>query len=275
MQSETRICFGRFWRTERIRSHRGEIGSVALSCLYGLKLPGNEKVSELILECTGRDSGLMPSDGFNTALFLTGRRSGTRMAAVVAAFEATLAGHEQKLDHGEMGMLACISPTKKQSRIVKGYIRSIFAQTPLLSRNPWRKEKEGFDLANGIRIEILAGDWLSVRGYTVIAAIVDEAAFFGLDAESKVKSDSELMKAIKPALATTGGKLIAISSPYATRGWTYSTWQKNFGNDLGKTLVWKCGSRVVNPTLKQSIIDEALVEDLGLGEVRISWGVPG
>lgn len=247
--------------------------SAALRCLYGLNLP--RRARQLINDCTGRDALQMPSNGFETALFLTGRRSGkSRMAAVIAAYESALAGHDKKLDKGEMGLLPVISPTRKQSRIVKGYIRSIFADTPLLQREIVSEDKDGFYLRNGIRIEILAGDWRSVRGYTLVAAIVDEAAFFGLDAESKVKSDTELMRALKPALATTQGRLIAISSPYAQRGWTYSAYKRNFGNNSGKTLVWNSLSRVMNPTLKQSIVDDALAEDLAsakaeyLGEFR-------
>lgn len=96
----------------------------------------------------------------------------------------------------------------------------------------------------------------------MLAAIVDEAAFFGIDDESKVKSDTELMRAIKPSLATAGGRLIAISSPYARKGWCFKTHSKNFGNEVGKTLVVNCPSRTLNPTLPQSIVDEAMEDDL-------------
>ena len=112
------------------------------------------------------------------------------------------------------------------------------------------------------RIEILAGDWRTIRGFTLLAAIVDEAAFFGYDAESKVKSDTELIRAIKPSLATVNGRLICISSPYARKGWCWQTYQKNFGNDKGKVLVWNCPSRTMNETLPRSVVDDALAEDL-------------
>ena len=90
---------------------------VALRCLYGLPV---QKKSErkLILECTGRTK--IPKDGFRTALFLTGRRSGkSRTAAVIGAFEGVLAGHETKLSKGEHGIVLIASPTKSQSRIVE------------------------------------------------------------------------------------------------------------------------------------------------------------
>jgi hypothetical protein len=179
---------------------------------------------------------------------------------LIGAYEAVLAGHEVKLAKGEQGLVAVCSPTREQSQIVKSYLRAAF-DTSLLRNEVVRETREGFELRNGNRIEILAGDWRTVRGFTLIAAIIDEAAFFGYDAESKVKSDTELIRAVKPALATTGGKLIAISSPYAKKGWCYANYQKHFGNDASRTLVWNCPSRTMNETLPQSVVDEAYEED--------------
>lgn len=244
----------------------------ALRCVYGL--PIAKKRRDLVRQCTGRDPLLMPDQGFSEALFLTGRRSGkSRMAAVIAAFEAAMAGGDAKLAKGERGVVAVCAPTKQQARVVKSYIRGCF-ESRLLEPLVLIDTQEGFNLSNQVKIQVLAGDWRTIRGYTMLAAIVDEAAFFGYDAESKVKSDSELMRAIKPGLATTGGKLIAISSPYARKGWCYSTHQRNFGNDKGKTLVWNCPSRTMNPKLPQAVVDDALAEDLQaakaeyLGEFR-------
>jgi len=231
---------------------------VAMKVLYGMPIKSKSD-RNLLRECTGRTR--LPKDGFTTALFLTGRRSGkSRMAAVAGAFEAVLAGHETQLAKGERGVVLIASPTKSQSRIVRDYLRAIF-NVPLLQAEVINESKEGFELRNGTRIEILAGDWRSVRGFTLIAAILDETAFFGYDSESKVKSDTELIRAIRPSLATVGGKLIAISSPYATKGWCYSQYKRNFGNDKGPTLVWNCSSRAMNPTLPQSVVDDAMEDD--------------
>src|SRR5262249_22787831 len=145
---------------------------------------------------------------------------------------------------------------------------------PLLAGEVVHETRAGFELRSGTRIEILAGHFRTVRGYTLLAAIVEEVAFFGLDEESKVRSDTELIRAIQPGLATFGGRLIAITSPYAKKGWTYGQWQRHFGSDGARVLVWKCPSRVMNPTLPQSVVDEALAEDVQaarsewLGEFR-------
>ncbi len=229
-----------------------------LRCVYGLPVT-KPAASALIHDCTGRDS--VQPDGFDTVLALTGRRSGkSRIAAVIGAYEAALAGREKNLATGEQGIVAICSPTKKQSDNVKRYLRSIF-EVPMLAPQIVRETREGFELKNGNRIEILAGDFRTVRGFTLLAAIVDEAAFFGHEAESKVKSDTELVRAIKPSLATVGGKLIAISSPYARKGWCFKQYDKHHGDNDSNVLVWNAPSRTMNPTLPKSVVDDALRED--------------
>lgn len=245
----------------------------ALRVMYGLDI-ADEADRELVLRCTGRDSDRMPPEGFNTALFLTGRRSGkSRDAALVGAFEAALGGHETKLSKGERGIVPVLAPTKAQAVIVHGYLRSIF-DTPLLRREVIGETRGGFDLRNGISVVVLAGDWRTVRGFTLLCAVLDEACFLGVSEESKVRSDTELIRALRPGLATTRGRLVVISSPYARKGWCFTTYEKNFGNERGSVLVWNAPSRVMNPTLPQSVVDEAMAEDLQaakseyLGEFR-------
>lgn len=245
---------------------------VALSALYGL--PVHPSHAKLVRDCTGRDRKRLPRGGFSTALFLTGRRSGkSRIAAIIGAFESVLTGHGAKLAKGEKGLVVVCAPTKQQARVVRNYIRAVF-DAPMLKAEVVGETAEGFDLANGVGIVVLAGDWRTVRNFTLLAAIVDEAAFFGLDEESKVKNDTELIRALRPGLATVQGRLVAISSPYARKGWCFQQHRKHFGNDNGTTLVWNCPSRTMNPTLSQQVVDEAIAEDLQaakseyLGEFR-------
>ena len=231
-----------------------------LSVIYGLPVKG-QAARQLVRDCTGRRVRPLPAEGFTTNLILTGRRSGkSRVASLIAAFEGVLANHEAKLSPGEIGVVAVCSPTKRQSRVVRDYVGAILSP-PLLRNEVIQETREGFLLKNGIAIEILTGDFRTVRGPTLIAAIVDEICYFGLTEESRVKSDSELVRALRPGLATVGGKLVAISSPYAKKGWAYQQFRKHHGNDVGTALVWNCPSRTMNATLAQSVVDEALDED--------------
>ncbi|WP_221435603.1 hypothetical protein [Algisphaera agarilytica] len=200
---------------------------------------------------------------YDVGLFLTGRRSGkSRIAAVIAAYEAVLAGHQKKLAPGEVGVVPVLAPTMKQGRIVKGYLRAIF-DLPLLQGELATETAEGFTLHDGTRIEIMAGDYRKVRGYTLLAAIIDEAAFFQYEDTAKV-NDTELVRALRPSLATTQGKLIAITSPYARKGWcwyAYRTYHGSHARTCSAALIWQAPSRTMNPTLPQKVVDDALRED--------------
>jgi len=123
----------------------------ALKVLYGLR-PFSPSERHLIRKCTGRNPDLLPPEGFTSALFLVGRRSGkSRIASLVGAYEAALAGHETRLAKGERGLVICCAPTKAQSAVEKRYIASIF-EPPLLAAEVVRETMNGFDLASGISI---------------------------------------------------------------------------------------------------------------------------
>ena len=62
---------------------------------------------------------------------------------------------------------------------------------------------------------------------TCVAALGDECAFWMSD--ESANPDVEILNAVRPALATTQGPLIAISSPYARRGALWDTYKKHFG----------------------------------------------
>lgn len=227
---------------------------------YGL--PINAKGKRFLHEVTGREQ-FNPA-GYSQILALSGRQSGKSkgFAAVAGAYEAVLAGNERKINPGDPAMVAIISPTKTQSGIVHGYIKGIFNTSKVLRHQVVRETHEGFDLKNGIRIGVLAGNWKTVRGFKLLAAILDEAAFLGEETESHVNSDSELVSALLPALAATSGRLIAISSVHGKRGWCYDKWERHFGND--KSADFLCvhtPSKQMNPTLSDVIIKAAYEND--------------
>lgn len=250
----------------------------ALRAVYGLG-EFTDEAADVVKQCTGRCVDTLPSSGFGTALFLTGRRSGkSRIAAIIGAYEAVLSWKWKQLAPGEVGYVPIISPSRNQSRIVWDYLVSVF-NSPMLANEVVKAGVDTFELRNGVRIEILAGDYRRVRGFTLLACVVDEICFLGHDENSKVKSDTELIRAIQPGLATLNGRLVCISSPYAKRGWAYKQFKRHHGNDRGSTLVWKCDSRTMNETLPQEVVDKALAEDLQaakseyLGEFRDDVGL--
>ncbi len=232
---------------------------VCLCCLYGIKIP--KKYAPLVMQCTGRSIESMPIAGFKTALLLVGRRGGkSKISGLVAAFESCLSGREKFLSVGEKGLVTVVSPSRFQSGIIKSYIRAALS-SPMLDQEVVKREGDGYLLSNGILVQVLVGDFRLVRGFTQICVICDEICYMHLAEEGKIRSDTELISAVRPALITTGGKCIAVSTKYQRKGWAFKTWKKNFKNENGKILVWDAPSMLMNPTLDQSVIDEAMQED--------------
>ncbi len=242
----------------------GKLGSwnrwlVVLCLLYGIRVP--KKYEALVKQCTGRTIKSMPKEGFKTALLLVGRRGGkSKISGLVAAFESCLSGREKFLSVGEKGLVTVVSPSRFQSSIIKSYIRAALS-SPLLDAEVVKKEGDGYLLSNGILIQVLVGDFRLVRGFTQICVVCDEICYMHLAEEGKIRSDTELIAAVRPALITTGGKCIAVSTKYMRKGWAFKTWKKNYANENGKILVWDAPSKLMNPTLPQSVIDEAMEED--------------
>ena len=61
-------------------------------------------------------------------------------------------------------------------------------------------------------------------------------------------------------VATLGGPLIALSSPYAKRGVLWNTYQAHYGRD-SRILVAQAPSRTMNPKLPYRVVDDAMKDD--------------
>ena len=125
---------------------------------------------------------------------------------------------------------------------------------PLLADLIERETVETIDLSNRITIEVLTASFRTVRGRTIVASLNDEIAFWRTD-EDTANPDSEIIGALRPAMATVPGAVILkASSPYAQRGVLWDDYQKHFGKDTA-TLVWQAATRTMNSTVPQSFID--------------------
>src|SRR5690606_37520537 len=89
------------------------------------------------------------------------------------------------------------------------------------------RTRDTLEFAHRTRGEIATGSFRAVRGYSIPLAVIDEAAF--LRDERSATPDVELARALKPALATLGGRLAVISSPNRKVGLLWSKYQRHFG----------------------------------------------
>jgi hypothetical protein len=70
------------------------------------------------------------------------------------------------------------------------------------------------------------------------------------------------LDAVRPALATTGGPLIVISSPYAMAGQLWAAFKRDFGPGGDPlVLIAKASSRTMNPTLNARVVERAYERD--------------
>ena len=107
-------------------------------------------------------------------------------------------------------------------------------------------------LRNGITIAVHANSFRSVRGRSLVACVLDEVCFWRDD--STATPDSEVYSAILPALLTTDGLLVAISSAYRRVGLFYAKHRDYFGVDSDDTLVVQGSSKAFNGTLDEGRI---------------------
>jgi hypothetical protein len=191
-----------------------------------------------------------------------GRRGGkSRAIATLASFIATLIDHSAKLTTGERGVVLLIAPDQRQAKVLLDYVNGILEDSPLLKQMIVRRTADTLDLTNGISIEVRAASFRRLRGVTTIAVIADEAAFW-LSDDASANADSEILNAVRPSLATTGGLLAVISSPHAKRGEVWQTFRRHFGAEGDpRVLIAQATSREMNSTLPQSVVDRALARD--------------
>ena len=135
------------------------------------------------------------------------RQSGKSTVAGVLAVHAAL------YEPGSLVLL--LSPTLRQSQELFKKCLSLYR----IADEPGAPESETaltLTLENGSRVISLPGKEHAVRGFSAVRLlVVDEAA----------RVPNDLYASVRPMLAVSGGTLIALSTPFGTRGWWYEAWR--------------------------------------------------
>lgn len=115
-------------------------------------------------------------------------------------------------------LILCLSPTLRQSSELFHNVSqfySIDATIPSKAESALKLELE-----NGSRIVSLPGKEQNVRGYAGVSLlIVDEAA----------RVSDDLYYSVRPMLAVSNGRMIALSTPFGKRGWYFKEWSSGLG----------------------------------------------
>lgn len=232
---------------------------VLLSALFGLSLDPAQL--EIFRQCTGRAA---PSvSGYIEAWLIVGRRGGKSLIlALIAVYLAVFKVWSDRLVPGERGTVLVIAADRRQARVIFRYVTALITETPMIAAMvDGEVTQERIDLSNGISIEISTANFRSVRGYTLVAALCDEIAFW--QGDDSASPDVEILAAIRPAMTTMlpDAMLLCASSPYAKRGALYDAFRKYFGKDDAPVLVWRASTTTMNPSVPPSVISDAYERD--------------
>ena len=146
-----------------------------LAALFGLPMTIAQR--RIYTECTQRTD--RPTEPAKEAWLVCGRRAGKSFTlALVAVFLAAFKDWRPYLNVGERGTITVIAADRAQARTIMRYVKGLLHLVPMLSQLIESEKVESIDLTNRITIEVHTCSFRTVRGYTIVAALCDELAFW-------------------------------------------------------------------------------------------------
>jgi hypothetical protein len=172
-------------------------------------------------------------------LLLCSRQAGKSTVAGALALHTALV--KQK------SLILLLSPSMRQSGELFRKVVELFNR---LGRpvGVARESAVRLELANGSRVISLPGDERNIRGFSGVSLlVVDEAA----------RVADSLYYSIRPMLAVSGGRLVALTTPCGKRGWFYQTWASSEDWERVRITADQC------PRISRAFLEE---ERAALGE---------
>ena len=172
-------------------------------------------------------------------LVLCSRQAGKSTAAAALALRTALTR--------PLSPILLVSRSRRQSEELFRKVLDLFRQSGRPMGSTLENKLE-LELTNGSRILCLPGSEATIRGFSGVALLViDEAA----------RVPDELYYAVRPMLAVSGGRLIALTTPFGKRGWFYEAWKSETSWERIETPATRC------PRISAAFLEE---EHLALGQ---------
>ncbi|HJT20810.1 MAG TPA: terminase family protein [Nitrospira sp.] len=223
---------------------------VVLKALEGLPLNPQERA--IFEQHTGRTYA-PPPGGFPELAVIVGVQSGKSTIAGVLMGHAALTGKP-----GTFALGIC-QDHRGAMRVLLRYARAPFETLDLFRAEVARSTADTLELRNGVTLAAYPCRPEAVRGLRASIVVVDELAFF--TATDGRPMDQEMLRVARGRLATTGGKLIVISSPYGQSGALWDLHRKHYGQDKSSTLIWQASAPDMNPTLPADYLQRMEQDD--------------
>ena len=161
----------------------------------------------------------LSSDHPRTLLLVT--RQGGKSTATAAKALHTAIFHQSRQDGSRRrrsgARVLAVSPSERQSKLLLERAADLYMASgkPGASENPLTAiNKHEMHFRRGGSILALPGSEKTVRGYTADLVIIDEAS----------RVEDGLYFSVRPMLATTGGSLVALTTPWGKRGFFFEAW---------------------------------------------------
>ena len=228
---------------------------VFCAALFGLPIDESER--RLFRKCTGRHHP-QPS-GYQEAWLCIGRRGGKSFVlALIATYLACFRDWRPYLAPGERATIMVIAADRKQARVIMRYCKGLILNTPMLASMVESETSDSISLRSRVVVEVHTASFKTTRGYTLVAALCDEIAFW--PTEDAAEPDFEVINALRPGMATIpGAMLLCGSSPYGRRGALWEAYRHYYGKD--GPLIWRAPTRTMNTTVPESVIAQAMERD--------------
>src|SRR5262245_14141942 len=156
--------------------------------------------------------------------------------ATLATYIAGLCDHSDALVPGERGVLVCVALDRRVAKIILVYVEDCFERSAMLEQLIVNRTADALELANGVIMEVRPASFRKLHCPTYIAVVADELAFWYVDT-AYANPDVEILNAVEPGLATTGGPLILASSPHARPGVLWDVFRRHYGPGGGPRVL--------------------------------------
>lgn len=217
----------------------------------------NAAERKLFTRCTGIEHYEARKDGYAEAVAIVGRQAGkTQFASLLVS---ALAALHPPVPDGHLYALLIAQDHRAAVRTAFSYIKAIFDSSPMLKQLVVNSKTDTLELNNGIRVAAYPCNPASVRGLRAIVAVCDELAFYR--SSEMVPQDKEMLRALRPCLATTGGRIVCPSSPYGQSGTLWEMHRRHYGKGDGAVLIWQADAPTMNATLPADYIKRMREDD--------------
>jgi hypothetical protein len=220
---------------------------MCLKIIYGLPLDETERA--LYFKATG-SAQYVPKE-LREFLGLCGRKAGktSRIGAPVVCYEAF---RDHGLPRGERAYVLLIAPVLEQAQIGFRHVVSYIQSSEVLCKKVRNITRDAIELDNGIVIACWPCSSVTVRGLSVIAAVLDEVAHWPND-ENSPNSLELVLSALRPAMITfPRSKIIELTTPGAKSGHVWEEYQRRAELDYP---VVQLTSTEMNPRLDASALE--------------------